>query len=181
MPDTRPSRLTDRLPASLLLTTAAASLLFSGCKPGHTDSYSSTAQAAPVVAAQREDSAISSFRRAFGDSSAAPDTSPAPGSSGSDTLPSSQPPMEARPTLSWTAPLTRENGQSLPMSEISGYRVHYRLRHLEDVQSVMMEGADNTRLPLDQFEPGAYEFSVSVVDSEGLESAPSDTVAVDLI
>ncbi|WP_375176666.1 fibronectin type III domain-containing protein [Marinobacter mobilis] len=185
MPDMRhPWLAARRLSANLsLLVLATALALLSGCKQGSTDSYSSTTQSAPLVAAQRESSAISSFRQAFGDESQPADTTPASGSGGngeiSDSTPSPHP--ESRPTLSWSAPLTRENGESLALSEISGYRVRFRLRHREAFQSIMVEGAENTRLSLDRFDPGAYEFSVSVVDSQGRESAPSGSVAVDLI
>ncbi|SFM02211.1 fibronectin type III domain-containing protein [Marinobacter zhejiangensis] len=190
MPDTRPN-WPAKLPTSLISLAIATALLFlTGCKQSGEDSYSSSAQAAPLVAEKREASALSAFRSTFGDSSQAGSqevtSAPSSGSSlptdSSDTTvtpPSSYQPE--RPTLSWSPPLTRENGDSLYMSEITGYRVRFRMRHQSSFQSMEMNGADNTTLPLDFFEPGAYEFSVSVVDSQGLESQPSDLIAVDLI
>lgn len=185
MPDMRHPWLAGwRLSAGLpLLVLVTALLPLSGCKQGSTDSYSSTTQSAPLVAAQREDSAVSSFRRAFGDDSQPADTTPASDNTADRTVSDSNrsPAPESRPTLSWSAPLTRENGESLALSEISGYRVRFRLRHWEEFQSVLIDGAENTRLSLDQFDSGAYEFSVSVLDSQGRESLPSSTVTVDLI
>lgn len=86
-----------------------------------------------------------------------------------------------RPTLQWDSPLTREDGSKLFPGEISGYKVYFRLRHQKRFRTIELEGPDANRLKLDDFETGAYEFSVSTLDSEGLESLRSEPVPVDLI
>lgn len=90
-------------------------------------------------------------------------------------------PVAERPTLQWDSPLTRVDGSKLYPGEISGYRVYYRLRHQEEFESLVIDGPDTDSLTLDDFEPGAYEFAVSTLDVDGLESRRSDPVAVDLI
>ncbi|MFC4260755.1 fibronectin type III domain-containing protein [Marinobacter lacisalsi] len=90
-------------------------------------------------------------------------------------------PVAERPTLQWDSPLTRVDGSKLYPGEISGYRVYYRLRHQEEFESIIIEGPDSDSLALDNFDPGAYEFAVSTLDVDGLESRRSDPVAVDLI
>ncbi|WP_328188765.1 fibronectin type III domain-containing protein [Marinobacter sp. OP 3.4] len=90
-------------------------------------------------------------------------------------------PVAQRPTLQWDGPLTREDGSKLYPGEIRGYRVYYRLRHQDEFDSLVVEGPDANSLLLDDFKPGAYEFAVSTLDSNGLESQRSEPVPVDLI
>lgn len=85
------------------------------------------------------------------------------------------------PVLEWSAPLTREDGSSLADGEIRGYQLYYRLRHQEEFQTLFVKSDSGTRLPLEDFDPGAYEFSITTVDTDGLESRRSDPVAVDII
>lgn len=206
MPDVRPIRSISgpalaRASAALLAMTTLA-----GCLQGQGGS-DSMSQDAPIVAAQRENTATGSFKRAFGDSSDSA-TNGAPDSVAGGQLPDDAPPSvpakdaasggdqntpspgtgsdavagaPERPTLHWNAPLTRENGSALYLSEIGGYKVYYRLRHEEAFNSMRLDGADSTQLPLDDFDSGAYEFSISVLDSDGLESRKSDPLSIDLI
>lgn len=90
-------------------------------------------------------------------------------------------PIAERPTLRWNSPLSREDGSKLYPGEIGGYRVYYRLRHQDEFKSVVIDGPDADSLELDSFEPGAYEFAVTTLDIDGLESRRSDPVKVDLI
>lgn len=85
------------------------------------------------------------------------------------------------PVLEWSAPLTREDGSSLADGEIRGYQLYYRMRHQEEFQTLFVESDSGTRLLLEGFDPGAYEFSITTVDTDGLESRRSDPVAVDII
>jgi fibronectin type 3 domain-containing protein len=87
---------------------------------------------------------------------------------------------EAR-ELRWTAPLTREDGSSLKPGEIAEFRVYYRLRHQEDFKVIRIDNPSTTRLSLEQMAQGAYEFAITTVDNEGLESRRSAPVTVDLI
>ena len=83
--------------------------------------------------------------------------------------------------LEWLAPATRADGSKLYAGEISGYRIYYKLRHQDNYSIIDIDDADLTSYPLDNFSPGVYEFSVSTLDVEGLESQRSKAVAVNLI
>jgi fibronectin type 3 domain-containing protein len=87
---------------------------------------------------------------------------------------------EAR-ELRWTAPLTREDGSSLKPGEIAEFRVYYRLRHQESYKVIRIDSPATTSLSLVEMAPGAYEFAITTVDIEGLESRRSTPVTVDLI
>ena len=84
-------------------------------------------------------------------------------------------------SLHWDAPLTREDGSRLYASDISGYRIYYRLRHTDNYEVISLSGDDITRYQLEGFPPGAYEFSITALDDSGLESQRSDPITVDLI
>ncbi|WP_417546880.1 fibronectin type III domain-containing protein [Marinobacter segnicrescens] len=90
-------------------------------------------------------------------------------------------PVAERPVLHWDSPLTREDGSKLYPGEISGYRIYYRLRHEDGFRALKLEGPDAHSLALDHFNPGAYEFAVSTLDINGMESRRSEPVTVDLI
>ncbi|WP_040474828.1 fibronectin type III domain-containing protein [Marinobacter algicola] len=85
------------------------------------------------------------------------------------------------PTLHWDAPLTREDGSRLYASDISGYRIYYRLRHRDRYEVISLPSDGDTRYQLEDFPPGAYEFSITALDDSGLESRRSDAVTVNLI
>lgn len=84
-------------------------------------------------------------------------------------------------TLVWTPPLTREDGSSLAPGQISEYRIYYRLKHKESYDVIALKDAGTTRFVLESMPPGAYEFSITTVDVEGLESRRSDPVQINLI
>ena|SRR5690554_558576 len=84
-------------------------------------------------------------------------------------------------TLAWNPPMTREDGSSLAPGQISGYRIYYRMKHKNDFSIIPLEDASTTRYRLEGLPPGAYEFSITTVDVEGLESRRSDPVEVNLI
>ena len=83
-----------------------------------------------------------------------------------------------RPTLAWNAPVAREDGSRLYVSDIANYIVLYRKAHENDAQQIKIT---QTSLTLQQFSPGVYEFAVSAVDRRGLRSKPSQWVRVNLI
>ena len=107
-------------------------------------------------------------------------TEPAPEESVEKSVEEPALPVEP-PVLEWSAPLTREDGSSLADGEIRGYQLYYRLRHQEEFQTLFVKSDSGTRLPLEDFDPGAYEFSITTVDTDGLESRRSDPVSVDII
>jgi hypothetical protein len=89
--------------------------------------------------------------------------------------------IQDRPTLRWEAPTFREDGSDLDSGDITEYRVYYRLRHQTSVTAISRPVTEGTSFTLNQFKPGAYEFSITAIDSEGLESRRSDELGVNLI
>lgn len=86
-----------------------------------------------------------------------------------------------RPTIRWNAPAGREDGSRLYASDIKEYRIYYRLRHKEKYKAISLSASQKTSYTLSNFPPGAYAFSVTVVDVNGRESRRSDQVFVNLI
>ncbi|MDS1308541.1 MULTISPECIES: fibronectin type III domain-containing protein [Marinobacter] len=83
--------------------------------------------------------------------------------------------------LSWSAPQTREDGSALKPGQIAGFRIYYRLRHEDSFSVIPVDNPERTSQPLTDLAPGAYEFEITTVDAEGLESRRSEPVLVDLI
>lgn len=157
--------MTDRNFSPLANTIVALCLLLplvlmtSGCNENRGQSKAASADAAET-SKNRLDGAVSSLQETLGqESDKAVD----------------------RPTLRWEAPETREDGSHLYASDIREYRIYYRLRHQTRFQTISLSVNEGTAFTLSQFQPGAYEFSVTAVDNEGRESRRSDGVAVDLI
>lgn len=84
------------------------------------------------------------------------------------------------PTLVWQAPYTREDGTSLAPNEIGEYRVYYKPIGAKTYQEIDLTDTSITDLPLSGFASGGYDFYVTAVDTNGLESPPSSTVEVNI-
>ncbi|MBZ0335743.1 fibronectin type III domain-containing protein [Marinobacter sp. AL4B] len=84
-------------------------------------------------------------------------------------------------TLVWSAPLTREDGSSLALGQIAEYKIYYRLKYKDRFNVIPITDTSNTRYPLKGLPPGAYEFAITTVDAEGLESRRSESVEINLI
>lgn len=150
-------------------TMLALGLLLLGLTGCQEDSGASRAASSEAneVSAKRLDHAISSFRDTLGQ------PGKNSGATGEKSLPSK--------ALRWEAPLAREDGSRLYSSDINGYRIYYRLRHEKKFGVIQLPGNANTEYPLDTFPAGAYEFSITTIDGNGLESRRSEAVVVDLI
>ena len=145
--------------ASRFFILLCVALLASGCQEDRGQSKAASADAG-AVSQSRLDNAVSSLQ---------------------NTLGQQQTKTVDRPTLRWEAPVTREDGSRLYSSDIQEYRIYYRLRHEPEFSILTRPAGDGTSFTLAPFQPGAYEFSVTAVDSEGRESRRSDEVKVDLI
>lgn len=102
-----------------------------------------------------------------GDSSqtTAPDTSePAPTETGGSV------------TLTWTAPSTRMDGTSISLSEIDYYVIEYGQDVANLAQSVNVGGAE-VNYTFNDLASGTWYFTIRVVDTNGLSSAPSEPVS----
>lgn len=83
--------------------------------------------------------------------------------------------------LQWNAPATRADGSKLYMGDIDGYKIYYKLRDQSRYTTITIHSASETSFSLSGFRPGIYEFYVSTLDTDGLESQPSSTVTVSVI
>lgn len=86
-----------------------------------------------------------------------------------------------RKNLSWSAPETREDGSPLEPEHIAGFRIYYRLQHTDHFSVIGVDSPGRTSHPLTDLPPGVYEFTITAVDAEGLESRRSEPVLADLI
>jgi hypothetical protein len=75
-------------------------------------------------------------------------------------------------TFEWTAPTSREDGTPLRPEEIANFAL------LWAQSRVLLDGSDTSATRT--FPPGDYEFSMTAIDTTGLESLPSDTLRVSL-
>lgn len=79
--------------------------------------------------------------------------------------------------LSWNAPLTRMNGDSLAMGELNGYKITYG-RDPEALDSeISIEEASTTSYTISNLTQGTWYFAVQAVDTEGLASPLSEVVS----
>jgi hypothetical protein len=166
----------------------AAALILTGCQEDLGTSPAAFSDA-PIVAEDRLNSVVNSVRKTIGAPAAQPSQSD-DGTIGVDgstvSVAEEKPAAESTlpvepPVLEWSAPLTREDGSSLADGEIRGYQLYYRLRHQKDPRTLFIKHNEGTRLTLDEFDPGAYEFSITTVDTDGLESRRSEPVTVNII
>ena len=78
-------------------------------------------------------------------------------------------------TLNWTAPT--ENTDGTPLTDLSGYDIHYGTKSGNYTQSVSVSNPGIATYVVDNLTPGTYYFSVSAVNSTGTESPLSSEVA----
>lgn len=72
--------------------------------------------------------------------------------------------------ITWQAPAERADGSSLSTNEISGFRIYYGLSSASGfTDSIEVEG-DLNETTIEDLEQGDYKFSVSTIDTDGLES-----------
>lgn len=78
-------------------------------------------------------------------------------------------------TLTWDAPTSRENGDPLALSEISGYQIEYWVDAGDKrLYNLFLNEVTSVTLSLDS--PGEWKFRVRAKDTDGLISSWSDTI-----
>lgn len=85
------------------------------------------------------------------------------------------------PELSWSPPLTREDGSALPAEQIAGFHIYFRLRHHSSDQVIIIDDPSVTKFSLKELPPGAYRFAITALDVHGQESRLSTPVIADIL
>ena len=78
--------------------------------------------------------------------------------------------------LSWTAPVEREDGTPISMSEIAGYRVYYGTTEGNYPNQLEIADSYNMQAMLSNLASGTYYIVVTSYDMDGRESAFSEVV-----
>ena len=77
-------------------------------------------------------------------------------------------------TINWTAPT--ENTDGTPLTDLSGYDIHYGTSSGNYTQSVSVSNPGIATYVVDNLTPGTYYISVAAVNSQGTESPMSSEV-----
>ena len=116
-----------------------------------------------------------------------PEPSPAPEPTPIAQVPAPQPEPEPTPEpapaptvignakLSWSIPTKRENGDSLPASELSRYEVYYTSESGKE-DTIPVTDASQTSLVVENLESDTYHFAMVAVDQDGIISELSNSV-----
>jgi hypothetical protein len=80
-------------------------------------------------------------------------------------------------SLSWSAPITREDGDLLTLSELEGFRVYYGTDKNALNALVDLNDSSETSYTVTGLSPGVYYFAVTAYDYDGLESGYSEIVS----
>lgn len=101
--------------------------------------------------------------------------------SGDPVSPGGQEPSSERSAvLSWSAPLTRVNGESIPMGELDRYVIRYGQDADELSKEVVVTNAQaeaEMSYEVSGLDVGTWYFTIQVQDTNGLISEPSDVVS----
>ena len=81
-------------------------------------------------------------------------------------------------TLAWTPPTTNVDGS--PMTDLAGYRIYYGRSATTLDQIVPVTNAGTTRFVVDNLSPATWFFSMTAVNSAGVESTLSTVVSTNL-
>ena len=80
--------------------------------------------------------------------------------------------------LSWDIPTERENGDALPLEEISAYTLRYGTNEDSLSNVISISGGATTQYLLSDLSAGQLYLQIATVDSDGIQGAYSDTLSV---
>jgi len=83
--------------------------------------------------------------------------------------------------LSWAAPSGRENGNTLSLSEIAGYRIYYGVQEGVFLDYINISDASATQANISGVPLGKYFVVMTTLDVNGLESQYSPVLEVMVI
>ena len=72
--------------------------------------------------------------------------------------------------LKWSIPTQRENGKTLPSTEVAGYEIQYKAASSQQMQKVLVVGGSATSYDLELPTIEAYDIYISAYDTKGLFS-----------
>ena len=78
--------------------------------------------------------------------------------------------------LSWSVPSTRQNGDTLPTSELAGYEITMTDEQEGTKQTIIIEGALVTDYEVKNLQSGTYSFVLQAKDKSGVLSSPSSAI-----
>lgn len=84
-------------------------------------------------------------------------------------------PVRGSASLSWTAPTRNTDGS--PLTNLSGYRLHYGTVATDLVQTVQLASPTTTSYTITNLTDGTWHFGVRALASDGAESALSNIVS----
>ena len=93
---------------------------------------------------------------------------------------SAQPVAERSAVLSWSAPMTRVNGESIAMGELDRYVIRYGQDADDLSREITVDGASGEAemsYVVDNLDAGTLYFTIQVQDTAGLLSEPSEPVS----
>ena len=79
-------------------------------------------------------------------------------------------------SLNWMAPT--ENSDGTQLQDLKGYKIHYGTDSQTYTGAISVDNPTLTTYLVDTLPAGTYYFAVTAYNSKGLESSPSDEVAV---
>lgn len=100
------------------------------------------------------------------------------GSSGNETGGNNEV-IDRTATLSWTAPGTRVNGDSIALPELQEYEIVYGQdpASLDQSVTVMADGLGSLTHTVENLEEGSWYFAIRAIDQNGLSSDLSSVVS----
>ena len=78
-------------------------------------------------------------------------------------------------TISWSVPLFNTNGSSL--TDVAGYRVYYGTSPTNLAYSISTASSAITSITITGLAPQTYYFTVTTLNSMGVESGPSGVLS----
>jgi len=93
-----------------------------------------------------------------------------------EPVPTPVPEVEDWAKLTWVAPLTRVNGESISMGELDGYIINYGTDPEVMGTDVQILGGNVMERTIEDLTEGVWYFNIQTRDTNGLVSQPSATV-----
>lgn len=72
--------------------------------------------------------------------------------------------------FNWVPPIAREDGTALPVAEIGGYEIRYRLKGANAFTYLVIDNGAAKSYSLNGLVAGDYEFQIAAFDADGLYS-----------